>query len=216
LPYQDELTTLTATSSPDDPASCAGGHDVNTVWYSLTPTVDTWYGVDSSKSDYDTVLSVYTGACGSLTRVACNDTFDNAPANPERAILVFRAQAGVTYLIEASGKAGGGTLRLRVGFPTITSAEYITAPDGSDALKLIGAGFVNGDARINVFKNGEPNLMTTTIFGAPIQGDNTATEMITYKKKLKKVVKKRKTVEIELESPAGSGRLANPFSFTRR
>jgi hypothetical protein len=216
LPFQDEMDTRTASSSPDDPISCTGGHDTNTVWYTLTPTVDTWYGVDSSQSDYDTVLSVYTGACGSLTRVACNDTFDNAPTNPERAILAFHAQAGVTYLIEASGKANGGTLRLRVGYPTITSVEYSSAPDGSDALRLIGAGFVNGDARINVFKNGEPNLMTTTIFVAPIQGDNTAMELITYKKKLKKLVKKKKTVEIELESPVGSGRQANPFSFTRR
>lgn len=215
LPFQDELDTRSATSSPDDPVSCTGGRDANTVWYSLTSAVDTWYGVDTSQSDYDTVVSVYTGACGSLTRVACNDTFDNAPANPERAILVFRAQAGVTYLIEASGKATGGTLRLRVGYPTITSVEYTSAPDDSDALRITGAGFVNGDAQVNVFKSGEPNLMTTTIFLAPIQGDNTATELLTYKKKLKKVVKRKKTVEIVMESPVASGRSSNTFSFTR-
>ena len=84
------------------------------IGYSITPPADTMIGVDTSASDYDTVVSVYTGACGALTSVACNDDFANSPTNQNRALLAFQARAGATYLIEVTGKGSGGTLHLRV------------------------------------------------------------------------------------------------------
>ncbi len=216
LPYQDELDTKNATSAADDPASCAGNQAQKTVWYSITPSVDTVYGIDTLASDYDTVVSVFTGACGSLTPVTCNDNFENAGNSPTRSLLTFAATAGVSYLIEVSGKGSGGILKFRLGHPTITRVEYTTAPDGSDALKITGAGFVNGDAQVIVTKKGDDNAMTTIFFIAPIQGDNTATAMFATKKKLKKLVKKKKTVEVRIESPAASSRRSNIFSFTRQ
>ncbi|MGA9770991.1 MAG: hypothetical protein WBV94_18295 [Blastocatellia bacterium] len=215
LPFQDELDTSKATSAVDDPASCAGNQLQKTVWYTITPGVDTVYGIDTLASDYDTVVSIYTGACGALAPVACNDNFDNAANSPTRSLLTFAAQAGVQYLIEVSGKGSGGNLKFRLGYPTITGIEYTTAPDGSEALKITGAGFATGSAQVIVNKKGEDDLMTTNFFIAPTHGDNTADTMFATKKKLKKLVKKKKTVEVRMESPLGSGRLSNTFSFTR-
>jgi hypothetical protein len=215
LPYQDELDTKNATSAADDPASCAGNQAQKTVWYSITPSADTVYGIDTLASDYDTAVSVFTGACGSLTAVACNDNFENAGNSPTRSLLTFAANAGVTYLIEVSGKGSGGILKFRLGYPTITGVEYTTAPDGSEALRITGAGFVNGNVEVIVTKKGDPNIMTTIFFVVPIQGDNTVTAMFATKKKLKKLVKKKKTVEVRIESPVASGRQSNTFSFTR-
>lgn len=210
LPYQDELDTRTATSGAGD-ASCVDALPEHTVWYSITPGVDTVYGIDTLASDYDTMVSVFTGVCGTLTLEACGDN----SASSNRALLTFSAKAGVTYLIEVGARGSGGNLKLRLGYPIITGIEYTTAPDGSEALKITGAGFVNGDTQVIVTKKGEDNPMTTNFFIAPIQGDNTVAAMFATKKKLKKLVKKKKTVEVRIESPVGSGRLSNTFSFTR-
>ena len=74
---------------------------------------------------------------------------------------------------------------------------------------------MNGNVEVIVTKKGDDNIMTTIFFVAPIQGDNTATAMFATKKKLKKLVKKKKTVEVRIESPVASGRRSNTFSFTR-
>jgi hypothetical protein len=213
VPFQENVDTRSATQSPDDPISCTGSRDFNTVWYSITPTVNTVYGVDATLSDYDTVLSVYTGACGSLTPVACNDNFGNGASN--RSLVTFAARAGVEYFIEVSGKASGGLLRLGVGKPVITGVEYTSAPDGSDALRITGAGFKEGDMAVTVSRDGEPNLMTTIIPVGERQDDGTLTTVYATKRKLKKLVKRRRTVVISVESPAGSGRTSNQFVFTR-
>ena len=93
LPYIETLDTREASSASDDPISCTGGSDTNTVWYAITPTTNTVYGVETSLSDYDTVLSVYTGVCGSLTRVACSDDFGNPGDRGNRSVLTFSAAA---------------------------------------------------------------------------------------------------------------------------
>jgi hypothetical protein len=215
LPFLDELDTSSATSSADDPVSCSGAADAASVWYSFTATSDTVLGVDTSASGYDTVLSVFTGVCGSLSRVACSDDFGDSISPANRSMLTFAASAGITYLIEISGKGSGGNLRLRLGFPTVTAVEYTEGPDGSNSLKITGSGFVNNDAVVTVNKNGEDNQLPTTFFSGPQQSDGTFTVIFGTKKKLKKLVKKRKTIIVRVESPAGSGRFSVPFSFTR-
>jgi hypothetical protein len=130
-------------------------------------------------------------------------------------MLTFATTAGVTYLIEVSGKGSGGNLRLRLGYPTVTSVEYTTGPNGSDSLRITGAGFVNNDAVVTVTKSGEDTQLPTTFFSGNQQGDGTVTTIFGFKKKLKKLAKPGKTVIVRVESPAGSGRVSVPFSFTR-
>lgn len=214
LPYLETLDTTAATSSSDDPISCTGASDTNTVWYTITPAANTVYGVETSSSDYDTVLSIYTGVCGSLTRVACSDDFGNPSDRGSRSVLTFSATAGVTYLIEASGKATGGFLKIRAGFPTITGVEYTSAPDGSDALKITGAGFMSGNAAVTVQLDGEDIALPNMFFTSQPLPDGTDTTLFAWKKKLKKLVK-RGSLLVRIESPAGSGNISNMFLFTR-
>jgi hypothetical protein len=214
LPYFDTLDTVSATSSLDDPVSCTGGPDTNTVWYAVTPTVSTVCGVDTSLSDYDTVVSVYTGICGSLVRVACSDDFGNPPGRGNRALLTFPATAGVTYLIETSGKGSGGSLKIRAGYPTITGVEYTSAPDDSPALKITGAGFFANSAAVTVQLDGEDIALPNVFSVGPPLPDGTDTVFYATKKKLKKLVK-RGSLLVRVESPAGSGNLSNSFLFTR-
>jgi len=215
-PYQDEALTVEATGAPDDPVSCSGNQGQNTVWYSITPTVNSWFGIDTNASDYDTVINVYTGTCGSLTRVACNDDFNNSVANKNRALLVFQAQAGVKYLIEANSKGSSGTLRLRLGYPTITNVEFKKNPDGEKALRITGSGFADGSAVVSMIKDGVVTVLPKLSFSSEKQGDGTVTLLFATVNKLKKLVKPEETVTISIESPAGSGRISNQFLYTRQ
>lgn len=210
LPYRDAVDTRSATSSPDDPVSCSGAADTNTVWYSLTLNTDTGCGIETTSSDYDTVVSVYTGACGTLTRVACSDDFGNPPDAAKRSVLRFSASHGVTYLIEAGGKGSGGSLIIRVGYPTITVVEFTRVPQ--DALLITGASFTR-DAAVTIQLDGEeialPNVFA---FGPP--GPDSDALVYATRKKLKKLVN-RGSVLVRLESPVGSGNVSNSFLFTR-
>ncbi|MGH9765260.1 MAG: hypothetical protein ACREAC_30870, partial [Blastocatellia bacterium] len=159
------------------------------------------------------VLGVYTGACGTLTQVACNDDFGNNLG--KQSLLTFQAQSLTTYLIEVTGKGSGGALHLRVGFPTVTSISFGTGPDGSKSLKLSGAGFVVNNAQVTVTVSGVDNVLPTSSFTGTTLPDGTTTSMFATKPKLKKLVKVGLPVTVKVESPVGSGSTSIPLSFTR-
>ena len=214
VPFRDETDTRSATGSASDPISCSGARDSNSVWYAITASAQTIYGVDTILSDYDTVVSVYTGSCGALTPVRCSDDFGSAIGFANRSLLTFPVQPGVTYLIEVSGKGSGGTLRLRVGAPTTTSVEYKTAPDGSKALKITGSGFIDGNATVSMSIGGTVTVLPTMFF-QDRQADGTVTTLFATRKKLKKMVKPGVVVTVTVESPADSLSFALPFIFSR-
>jgi hypothetical protein len=214
VPFREESDTRSATGVETDPLSCSGSRDSHSVWYSITAGVDTVLGVDTHFSDYDTVVSVYTGSCSGLTRVGCNDDFGNRVAFPTRSMLTFSARAGVTYLIEVSGKGTGGTLRLRVGVPTAVDVAFKKAPDGSKALRISGAGFVDGNARVTI-RVGDTETELPTLFFLDRQADGTATTLFATRSKLKKLVKTGTTILVAVESPSSSNSFAVPFFFTR-
>ena len=152
---------------------------------------------------------------GTLTAVACNDDFAAASANSNRAVLAFQASAGTTYLIEATGKGSGGTLRMRVGYPTITRVEFPPAPKGSEFLRIIGAGFSENNVAVSIIKDGDVIALPNVAFTGQRQGDGTYSEITATRKKLRKVIKLGDTVKVTVESPAASGRVSNSIVFTR-
>ena len=107
VPFSVTADTTEATRAADDP-ECIGG-DEFTVWYDLTLASTTEIVLDTFGSDFDTTLSAWTGARGSLTQVACNDDFGSLQSR-----IAFVAQAGVTYHIMAASFpfAPGGNLVL--------------------------------------------------------------------------------------------------------
>ena len=214
LPFTEGLDTRTATSAPADPLNCSGGQGNNSVWYSFTATSGGEIGVDTSGSDYDTTLTVYTGSCGALSQVACNDDFGNTLGN--RSLLTFHAFAGSTYLIEVTGKSGGGSLNLRVGYPTVTSIQYTTGPDGSQSLELVAAGIVVNNASVIVQVDGADNVLPNLTYTFVALPDGTPEEhLFASRKKLKKLIKPGVPVQIRIESPVGSGVTSVPMTFVR-
>lgn len=120
LPYADSVSTSGASTEPSDPTpvtspDCGNGSRAKSVWYRFTAPTTGTITADTFDSDYDTILSVYTGSCGTLTPVPgqCNDDdpFDGAQSK-----VLFQAPAGTTYyfMITAFENDGGNlTFHLR-------------------------------------------------------------------------------------------------------
>ena len=205
FPFGDFLDVSSATSASDDPVSCSGGRDTHSVWYRYTPGNNTVIGVETVLSSFDTVLSVYTGSCGSLTRLACNDDFGPAVGPPTRSMVTFAATAGTTYLIEVSGKGSAGRLQLGFGAPMITDVRFTNGPAGK-SLKITGAGFPEGSSKVFIRKlddlGNEIELTTVTPTGER-QSDGTYTMLFATKKKLKKLVKPGNTIIVTVRATVG-------------
>jgi len=109
----------TVLSTNDGTANCGGSASSPDVWYTYTPATSGNVNVNTCGSGYDTVLSIHTGSCGSLTQVACND--DNAGAGGNNACggglqsgITYNMTAGVTYRIRVAGYNGAtGTFVIR-------------------------------------------------------------------------------------------------------
>ena len=81
------------------------GGPINGLWYSYTPASDGEVTITSNlpanvaPNSVDTMLSVMTGTCGSLT---CSASNDDTSATNYLSTLTFPVAAGVTYYIEWS------------------------------------------------------------------------------------------------------------------
>jgi LasA protease len=104
-PFTHSISTTAATSVSDPSHSC-GGSTANSVWYRHNATSTRQVVVDTIGSGYDTILAVYSGSCGTLTPVTCNDDYSGTQSR-----VTFQSTPGTTYYVMASSYfAGGGAL----------------------------------------------------------------------------------------------------------
>jgi hypothetical protein len=124
-------------------AGDAGGHS---VWFSWTPSSNQTAVISTRRSDFDTLLAVYTGnTISGLTLVASND--DMSPA-VKQSLVSFPAAAGTKYRIAVDGWGGAvGTVVINVMPPA--------NDDFSNAFLIAGlSGTTNG---YNIGASKEPN-----------------------------------------------------------
>jgi Right handed beta helix region/Chlamydia polymorphic membrane protein (Chlamydia_PMP) repeat len=114
-PYNINLDTRAATTASDDPffACLAGRKGAASVWFRYTPATNGALKVNTTGSNYDTVLAVWQGlAIGSLTSVACNDNNGLLNTSAVNAKLI----PGNEYYVEVAGRTTGGALKLAATF----------------------------------------------------------------------------------------------------
>ena len=103
--------TSPATTVGDPAPSCVPSLGKG-VWFTYTPMLNGTVTISTCSSDFDTALGVYTGSCGALSQIACDDDYGPACATT-RASVAFTGTAGVTYYILAGGYgSGSGNLNL--------------------------------------------------------------------------------------------------------
>ncbi len=101
-PYSTTLDVSFATSAADDPEfPCASRAGFSTVWFQFTAPERVAARINTSGSDYDTLLGVWKGARGALTNVACNDDGGGNLTSALTTIL----DAGETYYVEVANYA---------------------------------------------------------------------------------------------------------------
>jgi plastocyanin len=121
------MDTSGATSAGDPTLAC-GSVLGSTVWYTFNSMAGGATTISTCGSDFDTVLSVYSGACGSLATVACNDD-NGASCSSTAASLAFNAVAGTTYYVAVGGYEGvAGNLRIVMTRPTAGSWQEQVVP----------------------------------------------------------------------------------------
>lgn len=99
----------------------AGSTPKHSAWFAFTPTVNGVYLIDTSGSDFDTVLAVYTGnAINNLVSVASND---NAPSATTSQVYVD-LKKDMTYYIAVDGNNGAaGLAQLNLTFIPDTAGD---------------------------------------------------------------------------------------------
>ncbi len=114
--FTDAEVTSGASVDATDPAPhCGNGSATMSVWYRFTaPQSGGTLTVDTIGSDYDTILSAWTGACGQLTAWpgGCNDDYGSAQS---RITLALSAGQTVRLMVSASF-ADGGNLAVHASF----------------------------------------------------------------------------------------------------
>jgi subtilisin-like proprotein convertase family protein len=104
------------------------------VWYSFTPELSGLHVIDTSTAGNgtniaDTVLAIYSGACGATTQIACNDDFGGSLRSQVSASL----NAGETYLIQVA--------RFGTTAPAVTDALGVAISFAGPVSPVIDGGF---------------------------------------------------------------------------
>ncbi len=139
-------TNVDATKETGEPdhAGEAGG---KSVWYSWTPQEGGTTTIETTGSNFDTLLAVYSGgAVGSLSRVASND--DAGGGSQSR--VSFTATAGTTYRIAVDGyDAESGNIDL--GLLSTTPPPDTTAPKVDRVVPAENATRIAPGANVNAY-----------------------------------------------------------------
>jgi hypothetical protein len=107
LSYARTQLTTYATSAGDPIPGC-GSQGSKAVWYKINSGAGGVLTVDTIGSGFDTILAMYTGTCGNLTQVACND--DLAIGNPWSSNRLTLASSTTYYILAAGYQAATGSL----------------------------------------------------------------------------------------------------------
>ena len=164
IPFVDTVPASVATTAPGDPFQLctADGPSKNlaSVWYRLTAPATGRFVVETSQSDYDTVLSAWSGSCEALQMVACND--DGATVVQSRIDLDLTA--GTTVLVEVTAYRNTTARTLRIAFRQGCSPGQTTCDDGD--LCTTADGCIDGICRGPVARCDDANACTADVCSA--------------------------------------------------
>jgi hypothetical protein len=116
LPITAHVAAYAATGSDADPLTACGTHPIvqTSVWYRFRAPTDGTVVITTAGSDYDTVLGVFSGACGGLDEITCDD--DGAGQYQSRAFIEVSAGTDYTVMVTPYGKDPAARLDLGISY----------------------------------------------------------------------------------------------------
>ncbi len=151
-PFTATQSTAAATSTGDPTPSCSANSG-NGVWYHYTAATSGTFTIDTEGSSYDTVLTAFTGGCGSsLSEVDCDDDGGDGLTS----LLSLSVTPGTTYRFLAGGyNSGVGTL--------VVNASFVAGSGGggnndlcADAIVVSATPFLNTQSTTTATSTGDP------------------------------------------------------------
>jgi hypothetical protein len=129
LPYTHSQNTDHTTLEFDELISKCGLRESTSVWYQYTPNANQQVSVSTEGSDYDTVLSIWTGKkTHPLTELDCNDDAITGEEGEQASQISLPLTAGNTYFIKVSSSPEKtGNLVLQVA-PIVNDISIIEQP----------------------------------------------------------------------------------------
>jgi hypothetical protein len=160
-------TTIGADS--DGTGTCGASGSSPDVWYRYTAACDGTVEITTCGSDFDTVLSAWTG-CRGIEMICNDDALSGACSGTPQSRIVMDVQQGVSYRIRVSGFSGAsGDFQLNIAACVPSTCEGDVNGDGAtntfdfgDLADHFGAGpgatremgDLNGDGWVNTFDFG--------------------------------------------------------------
>lgn len=141
----------TALATPSPSVTSCTNPTSKSVWYHHTPAASGTLTLslcvaDGGAAGYDSALAIYSGACGSLTSVACNDDSCDGLSSKLSNIAVT---GGVTYHIRVHGfGSGAGTYTMAVSgtaAPSPNPPFVMSIPGGPGSLSIVNSCRTPGD-----------------------------------------------------------------------
>lgn len=141
-----------ATTDINDPLfSCAffgPQQGFGTLWYTFVATDTEAFVSLCNSSATDTLLAVYSGTCGNLTELACNDDASCGPIGLGSELCVTGLTVGNTYYIQAASFSGADTgaitLDLTCPCPEAPPGDLCDEPVGPLAIPSVTMGTTVG------------------------------------------------------------------------
>ena len=178
IPFAQSYDATNATVAADDPF-CFGRNQ--TLWFKYTPSSNVRVEANTFGSNFDSTLSVYTGARGSLTQIACNDDSGSTLQSRVR----FDAIAGTTYYFMVSSLSQASLAGLLFNVieappafsfvPSVAQFGSVSASTGTAAIngsvKCSGPSYITIFGQVKQMHGGTP---ITGNFSAFIPCDGTA------------------------------------------
>ncbi|MBK9387537.1 MAG: PKD domain-containing protein [Planctomycetes bacterium] len=135
-----------ARASTSAPAwTCAaGGAD---LWFSFRAPCRGSYQIDTCTStNYDSALEVFTGTCGNLRAIGCNDDSCGLYS-----VVAFSAMAGQSFLFRVGGWSNSqGSFRVRISLRGSGSITEVSPSCGSMPLEVDGTANLGSPLNFNV------------------------------------------------------------------
>ena len=165
------VSNATATTAGSDPAfSCrfgGAGQGTHTIWFSFV-AAGTGASLDlSSSAVSDTLMAVYSGTCGALTEIACDD---DSGTGLRSLINVSGLTAGNTYFVQVGGfgASDNGSITLALN----CAAGPAPGDNCADAISMACGGSATVDN--SLFSTEPLDPAYSCRFGGPGQGIGTA------------------------------------------